>query len=417
MSRFARCGMFCTALLAMSAIGCGSEDAAPAEQPERVEFLTFWQEGAELAALEELINIHTARRPNAEIITTFEPNGSYQDRLTQRMAEQNPPDTFQSNMGQRLLIRQANLEPVRRGNWSMPEELLEVNSVGEDLYAVPISLIRQSSFYYNPALFTQDEIDAMNVPGKAGVDALLAACARIQEEEGIQPFSLGNVYNWTLDMMFWEALFPAIVGPEYYQAFWKGEADPANDPQLDEALSYLLELSQYFNADSAEIDFPEALDNIAEGEAACGQQGDWGTGMLAAKFELGVEFDVMPFPGTSDLFIFSQDVLPIVAGTPNRAATQELLNTIATEELQIEFNRIKGQLPALTGMDVSSLNSAQQAVYAHFDNAAARIPVVHGYKPDDVMKDLSAIEKTMIETQDTEELKTYLTANYGLLGD
>src|SRR5688572_1891323 len=101
MSRFARCGMFCTALLAMSAMGCSSEDAAPEAPPERVEFLTFWQTDSELAALDKLIEIHTARRPNAEITTTYEPNGSYQDRLTQRMADQNPPDTFQSNMGQR----------------------------------------------------------------------------------------------------------------------------------------------------------------------------------------------------------------------------------------------------------------------------------------------------------------------------
>jgi glucose/mannose transport system substrate-binding protein len=291
------------------------------------------------------------------------------------------------------------------------------------LYGVPISLIRQSSFYYNRELFETHSIDmeALMRPGKPGVDALLEACATLKAAGVDEPFGVGNIYDWTLDMMFWESLFPAVVGDVYYKKFWNGEADPENDPELDEALAYLLDLSQYFNADSADVDFPEVLERIANGDQAFGQQGDWGTGVLTGMdkgYAPGDQFDVMPFPGTSHMFIFSQDVLPIVAGTPNKAATQELLNTIATEELQVQFNLIKGSLPAVTGIDINStdLTETQKKTYEQFNTEGMiKLPVVHGFKPDDVMKDLSAIEKTMIESQDTEELKNYIVANYGAL--
>jgi glucose/mannose transport system substrate-binding protein len=434
MIRFASCGMFCTALLALGAMGCSSEDPVEEPQAEQVEFLTFWVEDAEKAALDKLIEIHKARRPNAEIITTFEANKSYQERLTQRISEQNPPDTFQSNMGQRLLKwvtdSAVNLEEVERGDWEMPTELLDVNSRDGKLYAVPISLIRQSTFYYNPGVLADHDISVadLNQPGMDGVNALLDACATL-DAAGLEPFALGNVFDWTLDMLFWEALFPAVVGPDYYEAFWRGEKDPANDPEIDQALSVLLELSQYFNSDSADVDFPEALYRIGDGTHAFGQNGEWGAAMLAGQdgdmdgtpdYTLNEDFGVMPFPGTSKMFIFSQDVLPIMAGTPNRRATQELLNTIATEDLQVEFNLIKGQLPALTGVSISEADgwsATQVATYDHFNDPTVRkVPVVHGFKPDDVMKDLAAIEKVMIDSGDTAELKTYIIANYALLG-
>jgi glucose/mannose transport system substrate-binding protein len=419
--------------MAFAAMGCSGEDEKAEARAERVEFLTFWTEGGELQALDKLIEIHQDRRPNAEVIKTFEKNASYQERLTQRITEQNPPDTFQSNMGERLLKwvteSQVALEEVDGSGWNIPQELLDVNS-REDadsgdkkLYGVPISLIRQSSFYYNRQLFMDHEIDmeALMLPGKPGVDALLDACAKLKAAGVEEPFGVGNIYDWTLDMMFWESLFPAVVGDQYYTKFWRGEADPENDPELDEALAYLLDLSQYFNADSADVDFPEVLERIANGEQAFGQQGDWGTGVLTGLdkgYAPGEQFDVMPFPGTSNMFIFSQDVLPIVAGTPNKAATQELLNTIATEELQVQFNLIKGSLPAVKDINIEAtdLTATQKATYAQFNkDGMIKLPVVHGFKPDDVMKDLSAIEKTMIESQDTEELKNYIIANYGAL--
>jgi glucose/mannose transport system substrate-binding protein len=433
MFRFASCGTFCTALLALAVVGCGSDDPETATQPERVEILTAWSNGGEEQALAKLIEIHQARRPAAEITASSEADyAAYQERLTQRMTERNPPDTFQSNMGKRLLRwvgdGQSNLEPVTQGDWAMDPIVLNVNrdQGGEgDLYAVPISIIRQSSFYYSPALLEEHGIEVADLmlPGIDGVNALLDACATLRAGGVEHPFGLGNQWDWTLDMLFWENLFPAIVGPEYYEAFWRGEKNPASDPELDDALNILMELSGYFNEDFNEIDFPEQLTRIADGQLAFGQQGDWSTGLLGAEgYTLDSDFGVMPFPGTSHLFIFSEDVFPISAGTPNRAATQELLNTIASEELQVEFNIIKGSLPARSDIDVAStaLNDAQKATYNHFaDPAVLKIPVVHGFKADDVMSDLAKNAKTMVDAGDQDAIdtfKTYIAANYSLLG-
>jgi len=435
MFRFASCGTFCTALLAFAAIGCSGEDEETAPQVERVEILTAWNQGGEKDALDKLIEIHTARRPNAEITSSSEPDrDSFNERLTTRMNDRNPPDTFPSNMGERLKVwvkgGASRLAPVEQGNWSMPQELLNVNSYNGELYGVPISLIRQSSFYYNIDVLAEHEIDpeSLNIDGPDGVQALLDACATLRAGGIEYPFALGNQWDWTLDMLFWENLFPALVTPEYYTAFWKGEANPESDAELDDALAVLLELSQYFNPDSADIDFPEGLDRIAIGEESVfGQQGDWGTGVLIGMtdadgnnkgYQPGTQFGVMPFPGTAKRFIFSQDVFPIAAGTPNRAATQELLNTIASEELQIEFNLIKGSLPARDDINIEAtdLTDVQKATYNQFKASdTVKLPVVHGFKPDDVMKDLAKEMKAMVATGDTSDFKDYLVANYSLL--
>jgi glucose/mannose transport system substrate-binding protein len=398
----------------------GSSGNPEIEGPEEVEILTNWSEGEGLEALDTLIAIHQARRPNAEVTLRIESEATFPSASF----EQDPPDTFQAPMGQRLLKWVDHLEPVTRHDCAMPNEALDVNARDGELYAVPISITRVASFFYNPALLESHGIDVaeLNQPGMAGVQVLLDACATLATDPDApieRPFALGNQWDWTLDMLFWEALFPAIVGPDYYMRFWSGQADPLNDGELEQALAVLLELSQYFNADSADIDFPEGLARIAEGQCAFGQQGDWGHGILVTDgYAPGVDFEVMAFPGTADAFVFSGDVFPIVAGTPNRAATQELLNTIASEELQVAFNAVTGMLPALEGIDIhaTELSAVQKTSYEHFDRATHRLPGVYGFKPDDVMPDLATIEKAMVESGDSSELQAYIIANYALLG-
>jgi hypothetical protein len=67
-------------------------------------------------------------------------------------------------------------------------------------------------------------------------------------------------------------------------------------------------------------------------------------------------------------------------------------------------------------IDATELSDVQKASYAQFDGAAYRLPSVHGFKPDEVMPDLATLEKAMIESGDTSELKAYLLEEYRLLG-
>jgi ABC-type glycerol-3-phosphate transport system substrate-binding protein len=191
-----------------------AEDAggSTASAPEKVVISTYGEYRPPLEVLDKLIEIHEARRPNAEVSLRSE-------------ISPGPPsgDTFHSYMGQRLLrwvtASEVHLEPVTQGDWSMPQEILDINSKDGLLYGVPISIVRQASFFYNPALLQAYGIDVagLNQPGMDGVQALLDACATIATDPVHpieQPFALGNVYDWTLDTLFWEALFPAFFGRE-----------------------------------------------------------------------------------------------------------------------------------------------------------------------------------------------------------
>jgi len=434
MSRFASSGVLAAAILSLGLIGCGSEEAET--EPETVEFLTFWGKGGELEALDALIDVHTARRPNATVTKSIEEDSaSYTTRLTERMNQRNPPDTFQSNQGTRLTrwvlfndtdATQSKFEPVtslsdeERGN--IHEALLNVNSFGGDLYAVPVGIIRQNSFYYNPTILEDHDIsvDSLMQPGKAGVEALLSACETLAAAD-INCLAMGNKNIWILDMFLWENLFPAMVGKDYYTAFWKGEKDPDTDVELEETLNMMLELYKYIDPDNTEIDFDASLERLwaPEGDptrCAMVQMGDWGTGMYKAmeeKIPEAANVGVMMFPGMANTFMFSSDVVPISKGTANTKAAQEFLKTIATAEAQTAFNFHKGSLPARKDADITQLSLSQQAASEHLNAATTDVvPVVHGLKPDTIMGDLGNKAAEMVATGDIEVVRSYIAAHY-----
>jgi len=416
-------------------VGCGSDDGEDTNTPERVEFLTFWGKGGELNALDALIDVHVARRPNAEVTKSVEDDfAAYDARLTERINNRNPPDTFQSNQGRRLTKwvlfnnvddTQSKLEPVTslgdEEKALIPADLLKVNSFNGDLYAVPVGIIRQNSFYYNVQLLEDHNIDveAMKQPGRAGVEGLLAACETLAAAD-INCLAMGNVNDWILDMFLWENLFPAMVGADYYRAFWEGAASPT-DQEVTDTLNMMLELYKYIDPENTEIDFPDSLKRLfnEDNQAAMVQMGDWGTGMyLAEGHTPGGDVGVMPFPGTADIFMFSSDVVPIAKGSQNTKAAQEFLKTIATAEAQSAFNKFKGSLPARRDASIEGFTEAQIDTRNHlYADGTKQVPVVHGFKPDSIMNELPIKAKQMVAEGDISVVQNYLEANYQSLVD
>jgi glucose/mannose transport system substrate-binding protein len=409
--------------------GCSSEQPLP--PPERVEVFTLWSSPGETEALDELVAQHHARRPGAEVITTVEAVfEAYNDRLEQRMASRTPPSTFQSNQGRRLLQwalyngRDDNLSRLTPLNaiaehqgWTdgFPPEVLAVNSFRDRLYAIPISIIRQNMLYYNVRVLADHGIvpDALRT-----LDDLLAACRTLQQA-GVRPLAVGNKYKWVLDMILWEQLFPSLVGKEYYTAFWQGEGNP-RDAEVQATLDAFLELVPYFNDDYAEIDWDAGLmqlfpEDESEPQAAMAPMGDWGTGFFTAQGkEPNKDFGAIPFPGAENIFVFSADVFPLVAGVENQAAAEEFLITVADSTTQARFNRIKGSLPARTDADSTDFTLLQQSSFADF-TSQDRVSVVHGFKPDDVMAMLYEAAADLASDGDKEILLHYLEANYASL--
>ncbi len=429
MFRLKGCGIASAIILALGSFGCSSEDS-PSTEPEVVEVFSLWANGGEEEALNKLLEVHSQRRPNAEVIKSVEADFvKYNDRLDDRMSQRNPPDTFQSNQGMRLKRwvlfnntddAQSKLDPITdlaaEQGWSaaIPQEILDVNSFKGTLYGVPLSIIRQNTFYYNKQIMADNQIDPTTWQS---VDDLLAACEKLKAA-GIQPLGMGNINQWVLDMFLWENLFPSVVGADYYIDFWEGRKSP-RDQQITDTLNKLLEVWKYVNTDNTDIDFPDAmrrLDTTAGSDpVAMEQMGDWGTGMLISYgLDPDGDFGVIPFPGMKDIFMFSADVFPLSKGITHRAATRELLTTIASKEAQEAFNKIKGSLPARLDVSLDGYSTPQIDTFNQF-NSARRVPVVHGLKPDSIMPDLAAKAAEMVQTGDIAVVQNYLDANYQAL--
>jgi glucose/mannose transport system substrate-binding protein len=144
--------------------------------------------------------------------------------------------------------------------------------------------------------------------------------------------------------------------------------------------------------------------------------GDWGTGFYTAlDKEPGQDFGAIPFPGAENVFVFSADVFPLVAGVENQAAAEEFLITVADSTTQTRFNAIKGSLPARTdAVDLSDFTELQRKSFGDF-TSRDRVSVVHGFKPNEVMAMLYEAVADMASDGDKELLLHYLEANYASL--
>ncbi len=414
--------------LSIALCSCSSEDdTGDTPGAETVEVFSLWANGGERDALDKLIEVHQARRPNASVIETVEGDFTkYNDRLDQRMASGNPPSTFQSNQGMRLKKwvvlnnvddSQSKLTAIDdlagREGWRnvFPTEIIDVNSFRGHLYGVPLSIIRQNTLYYNVRVLRDNGIDPAEL---VSVDSLLLACQKLSAN-GVTPLAIGNKNKWVLDMFLWENLFPAVAGPDYYLEFWKGQRDPT-DSQVGSTLEKMVELWQYFNTDQADYDWPDGMQKLfpTDGSApvAMAQMGDWATGFYKAQgLTPGEDFGAIPFPGTGGVFVFSADVFPLVTGTEQGQAAEEFIVTVGDRVAQEEFNKIKGSLPARIDASLEGFTDLQMQSFADF-NAGIRIPVVHGLKPDDIMALAADTELEMVEFADPQPMLNYLKANY-----
>jgi glucose/mannose transport system substrate-binding protein len=370
-------------VLAIIAIaGCrGGAGAAPEQPRPLVELLSWWLAPGEAEALQELIHTHGRLHPEARVFNSALDSVRRGNTVQQRLEHGDPPDLLQlSNLQVRDLYRRApaSLEIIddlidRLGMRAaaFPEALAMVTLDGH-ARAMPNNMHRANALLYNKAIFA-----AHHLAPPTTIAELLDVCKKLKAAR-ITPIATSH-QGWALSIMA-QSIIAGAIGPDQYRALVAGGGAAARGPgraALAAALATFGEiLRDYTNPDAGEPGFSwtHAAEALYEGDAAMFLHGDWAKGYLVQLgWRAGIDFGVVPAPGTSDLFVYIIDLLAIPRGAVNARGARELLATAASIDGQVAFSRLKGSTPIRRDVGRGALDVVGEATLQDFVRARVRL--------------------------------------------
>jgi glucose/mannose transport system substrate-binding protein len=422
-------------VLAIAALlgGCGgSEGSVASGDTGTVELYTWLISGGEQQAIDASLNIFRKGHPNVTVTKlTAQDAPTARAVLNLKVQSANLPDTFQANIGADLMRwvyfngideSESKLEPIDAyvTKADFYHKLVTQATTNGALYAVPMNIHRINSLFYNKEVFRRFNLDEPT--DNMTLASFNQLCARLKAV-GQTPLAMGNLRKWPLQELVFEDILPGITGANDYEKYWRGEmtaTDIRVVQAIDEAL--LLHNNGYFNPDADDIDWQAALDLVHSGDAAMGAMGDWAKGYFENNpdwnWKADVDFGVVQFPGESQVFIYTSDTFSLPSKSdPNHRLAIELLQTFASRDSQIQFNLLKGSIPALSGINLvedDSFDPMQKHTYQLFNSAEQGL-AMSGLLPNDVFKDLGEMLSQSLASGTNSAITEYLTRNYAEL--
>ncbi len=367
----------------LAMVACSSGNGASSGPSGNVEIYSWWTSGSEKAALHALLADYEGKNPAVIVVNAAEQSSqNAMTDLQQRMAEGNPPDTFQVNGGAELMqyvvtngvdATQSKLENLdalaTQQNWAqvMPADVLSTVTYGGHYYGVPVDIARINALFYNTQLFTQ-----FNLQPPATVADFVAVSQTLQAN-GITPLAVGDAGPWVLEVVF-KSCMVAEGGADYYRTFVTGKnaffsgGTTTPDATFTAALSDFQQIMTYANqATMRSQTWDQAVGVVANGTAAMTIMGDWAVGEFISLGKTpGTDFGEVPAPGSASTFIFTTDTFVLPKGAPNRNGALSLLTEWGSAGGQAAFNPLKGSIPARTDADPSLYNVLSQATIQQF---------------------------------------------------
>lgn len=347
---------------------------APDLDDADVEIFSWWTGAGEEAGLLALIDIFE-EQTDYTVVNSAVAGGAGTDAravLASRMQAGDPPSSFQIHASRALLdtwVAADAMEPITslwdEEGWRdvYPESIVEqVTGDDGEIYSVAVNVHRSNVVFANTAVLEENGV------GLPTTHDEFVQAAQTLEDAGVTPLALGDNETWTL-VHTWEGVLLASAGPELYGQLFAGDADWTS-PEVVEAFEHLDEMFQYINDDHAALNWQDAAQLVADGEAAMTIMGDWAAGYFATDLDLepGTDFSWSPTPGTDGQFVTVIDTFGLPAGGPNPDGTTEWLRLLGSVEGQDAFNPLKGSIPARTDADISQYNEYGQQTYEEFQS-------------------------------------------------
>jgi glucose/mannose transport system substrate-binding protein len=343
-------------LVRSNAYAQGTPAPGPSPDPSVTgdfEVFSWWTSGGEAAALDELFKAMMAAYPNVNIVNATVAGGAgvaAQPVLQTRLANGDPPDSWQTHIGRELYDRYVTpgyCDPITAlydsDGWNdvIPQGLIDQVTQDGEKYAVPVGVHRGNGFWYNKQVLADNGVE---VGETISLDEFFTAADTLKAA-GIPAFGMGDNEAFVAPQNFENTLL-AVAGPENYNALWAGDLgwDDASVTEAAETFSRLLE---YVNDDHQALTWPDAAQALIDGKVAFNAMGDWAFGEFVKK-DVVDQIGWVSAPGTAGSFVLVVDCFTLPKGAPNAAAAEGWLKVLGTVGAQAEFNPLKGSIPART---------------------------------------------------------------------
>jgi glucose/mannose transport system substrate-binding protein len=347
----------------------------------KLEIFSWWA-GDEGPALQALIKLYEAKYPNVKVINATVAGGAGINAkavLKTRMLGGNPPDSFQVHAGQELIGTWVIAHRMEDLTWLFEEQgwmevfpkgLLSLLSTEDGIWSVPVNIHRSNVLWYVPA-----NLEKWGVTPPKTWDEFLQIAPKLKAQ-GIIPLALAR--TWTAEHL-WESVALAVLGPEKWEALWKGELS-FTSPDMLKVWELFGKILEYTNEDAPSLSWQQATDLVVHGKAAFNVMGDWAAGYMTTTLKLQPkkDFGWQASPGTQGIFMMLSDSFGLPIGAPDRDNAIAWLKLVGSKEGQDAFNPLKGSISPRLDSDLSKYNVYSRSAAADWQSNTIVGSLVHG---------------------------------------
>ncbi len=340
---------------------------------------TWWADGGEKAGLDGLVGQFSTDCADFKFVNGAVAGGAGANAkqvLASRLAQSDPPDTFQAHAGAELndYIDAGQIEDLSAlyQEWGLtkafPQGLIDNLTVDGKIYSVPANIHRANVLWSNKTVARQrrhhrrrdDAGRVLRRPGEAEGQGCHPARAR----QGLDPAHAVRVGAHQRPRR--REVHRAV---ERRHQVGRRRRHQGRSPTTQRLLSYT-------NTDRDTFDWTDAEKLIMDGKAGYQLMGDWEAADLDAKKFTDYGYSV--FPGNGDTFQWLADSFVLPKGAPNPEGTKCWLKTVGSAAGQKAFNTKKGSIPARTDAAASDFPAYQQAAIADWKSQTQVPSCAHG---------------------------------------
>ena len=327
----------------------GLSSVASAADNKEVQMLHWWTSGGEAAAL-NVIKQHVAKEGYTwkDVPVAGGGGGAAMTTLKAMVAAGNPPTASQI-LGYYAMDyaedgKLADITPLaQKGDWAkvIPTALQKFTTSDGKWGAVPVNIHSVNWIWVNKAV-----MEKIGGTEPKNFDELIALLDKAKAA-GVIPLALGG-QPWQEATMF-DSVVASTGGTDFYKkAFVDLDESALKSDTMKKSFDNLAKLRDYIDPNYAGRDWNLATAMVIKGDALLQVMGDWAKGEFkAAGKEAGKDYLCYRFPGTDGSVFYNTDMFAFFQVSADRKAAQlALAEATMNPEVQVEFNVLKGSVPA-----------------------------------------------------------------------